>query len=62
MGFKYIIIYKDLIKFEFIVLIIFTILILFFGLYPNCILNLFHEFVCLNLNKHILFNSKYISK
>lgn len=59
---RYIRVYKDLIRFESIVLVILTILIFFFGLYPNCILNLFHEFVCLNLNKHILFNSKYISK
>ena len=60
MRFKYIIIYKDLIKFEFIVLIIFTILILFFGLYPNCILNLFHDFVYLNINKQVLFMPKLL--
>jgi NADH-quinone oxidoreductase subunit M len=52
---KYIIIRKDIIQFEFIVLIIFTILILFFGLYPNCILNLFHDIVYFNMYKNILF-------
>jgi len=55
---KYIIIYKDLIRFEFIVLLIFTILILFFGLYPNCILNLFHDLVYFNMYKYIMFISK----
>ena len=42
---KYIIVYKDLTRFESIILVIFTILILFFGLYPDCILNLFHDFI-----------------
>ena len=54
MSKKYIIIYKDLKKFESLILIIFTILILFFGLYPNCILNLFHDFVYFNMYKQIL--------
>jgi NADH:ubiquinone oxidoreductase subunit 4 (subunit M) len=58
MRFRYIIIYKDLIRFEAIVLIIFMILILFFGLYPNCILNLFHDFMYLNLNKQLLYIQK----
>lgn len=57
---KYIIVYKDLIRFESIVLIIFTILILFFGLYPNCILNLFHDIVYFNMYKHILFIPKIL--
>jgi NADH-quinone oxidoreductase subunit M len=52
---KYIIVYKDLIRFESIVLIIFTILILFFGIYPNCILNLFHDVVYFNMYKQILY-------
>ena len=52
---KYIIVYKDLIRFESIVLIIFTILILFFGIYPNGILNLFHDFVYFNMYKQILY-------
>lgn len=52
---KYIIVYKDLIRFESIILIIFTILILFFGIYPNCILNLFHDFVYFNMYKQILY-------
>jgi len=50
--------YKDLIRFEFIILTIFTILVLFFGLYPNCILNLFHDFVYFNINKQILYIPK----
>ena len=58
MSKKYIIIYKDLIKFESLILIIFTILILFFGLYPNCILNLFHDFVYFNMYKQILYIPK----
>lgn len=58
MSKKYIIIYKDLIKFESIILIIFTILILFFGLYPNCILNLFHDFIYFNMYKQILYIPK----
>ena len=52
---KYIIVYKDLIRFESIILIIFTVLILFFGIYPNCILNLFHDFVYFNMYKQILY-------
>lgn len=52
---KYIIIYKDLIRFESIILTIFSILILFFGIYPNCILNLFHDFVYFNMYKQILY-------
>ena len=52
---KYIIVYKDLIRFESIVLIIFTVLILFFGIYPNCILNLFHDIVYSNMYKQILY-------
>lgn len=52
---KYIIIYKDLIRFESIVLIILTLLILFFGVNPNCILNLFHDFVYSNIYKQILY-------
>jgi NADH-quinone oxidoreductase subunit M len=55
MSRKYIIVYKDLIKFESLILIIFTLLILFFGLYPNCILNLFHDFVYFNMYKQILY-------
>ena len=55
---KYIIIYKDLIRFESIILTIFTILILFFGIYPNCILNLFHDLVYFNMYKHIMFITK----
>lgn len=55
MSKKYIIIYKDLIRFESIILIIFTILILFFGIYPNCILNLFHDFTYFNMYKQILY-------
>jgi len=58
MSKKYIIIYKDLIRFESIILIIFTILILFFGLYPNCILNLFHDFIYFNMYKQILYIPK----
>jgi NADH-quinone oxidoreductase subunit M len=57
---KYIVVYKDLIRFESIVLIIFTLLIIFFGLYPNCILNLFHDFVYFNMYKHILFIPKVL--
>lgn len=52
---KYIIVYKDLIRFESIILTIFTLLILFFGIYPNCILNLFHDFVYFNMYKQILY-------
>lgn len=52
---KYIIVYKDLIRFESIILIIFTVLILFFGIYPNCILNLFHDVVYSNMYKQILY-------
>lgn len=52
---KYIIVYKDLIRFESIILIIFTVLILFFGIYPNCILNLFHDIVYSNMYKQILY-------
>lgn len=55
---KYILLYKDLIRFESIVLIIFTLLIIFFGLYPNSILNLFHDFVYFNMHKYILFIPK----
>lgn len=55
---NYIMKYKDLIRFEFIILTIFTILVLFFGLYPNCILNLFHDFVYFNINKQILYIPK----
>jgi NADH-quinone oxidoreductase subunit M len=58
MSKKYIIIYKDLIRFESIILIIFTILILFFGLYPNCILNLFHDFIYFNMHKEVLYIQK----
>ena len=58
MRYRHIRIYKDLIRFESIVLIIFTILILFFGLYPNCILNLFHDLVYFNMHKQVLFSSK----
>lgn len=58
MSKKYIIIYKDLIKFESLILVIFTILILFFGLYPNCILNLFHDFIYFNMYKQILYIPK----
>jgi NADH-quinone oxidoreductase subunit M len=58
MSKKYIIIYKDLTKFESLILIIFTILILFFGLYPNCILNLFHDFIYFNMYKQILYIPK----
>ena len=60
MRFRHIIIYKDLIRFESIVLIIFTILILFFGLYPNCILNLFYDFVYFNIHKQVLFIPKFL--
>ena len=52
---KYIIVYKDLIRFESIILIIFTVLILFFGIYPNCILNLFHDVVYFNMYKQVLY-------
>lgn len=55
---KYILVYKDLIRFESIVLIIFVILILFFGIYPNCILNLFHDLIYFNIYKHALFITK----
>ena len=58
MSNKYIVVYKDLIRFESIILIVFTVLILFFGLYPNCILNLFHDFVYFNMYKHVLFLPK----
>jgi NADH-quinone oxidoreductase subunit M len=58
MSKKYIIIYKDLIKFESIILIILTLLILFFGLYPNGILNLFHDFIYFNMHKEILYIQK----
>ncbi len=47
--------YKDVTKIEFIILIIFTLLILFFGIYPNCILNLFHNIVYYNIFKYVLF-------
>jgi NADH-quinone oxidoreductase subunit M len=52
--------YKDLTRLEFLILTIFTILIIFFGLYPNCILNLFHDMVYYNTNVNVLFqyNSK----
>lgn len=55
---KYILVYKDLIRFESIVLIIFVVLILFFGIYPNCILNLFHDLIYFNIYKHTLFITK----
>jgi len=47
--------YKDLTRLEFLILSIFTLLIIFFGIYPNCILNLFHDIVYYNINTHILF-------
>jgi NADH-quinone oxidoreductase subunit M len=47
--------YKDLTLLEFLILIIFTLLILFFGVYPNCILNLFHDIVYYNVNTSVLF-------
>ena len=46
--FMYIRKYKDLTRIEFLILLIFTILIIFFGLYPNCILNLFHDLIYYN--------------
>jgi len=52
---KYIRKYKDLIRFEEIILIIFTSLILFFGLYPNCILNMFEDFIYINIYQEYLF-------
>jgi len=57
---KYIKKYKDLIRFEEIVLIIFTCLILFFGLYPNCILNLFSDFIYFNVYEKYLFTYKIL--
>ena len=47
--------YKDLTKIEFIILLIFTLLIIFFGIYPNCILNLFHNLIYYNIYKYVLF-------
>jgi len=47
--------YKDITKLEFLILSIFSILIIFFGLYPNCILNLFHDIVYFNIHKYVLF-------
>jgi NADH:ubiquinone oxidoreductase subunit 4 (subunit M) len=47
--------YKDLTKLEFLILTIFTILIIFFGIYPNCILNLFHDLIYYNMYKYVLF-------
>jgi NADH-quinone oxidoreductase subunit M len=47
--------YRDLIKFEIIVLSIFTILIIYFGIYPNSILNLYHDIIYYNINKYVLF-------
>jgi NADH:ubiquinone oxidoreductase subunit 4 (subunit M) len=52
--------YKDITKLEFLILSIFSILIIFFGLYPNCILNLFHDIVFFNIHKYILFISNNI--
>jgi len=57
---KYIKKYKDIIRFEIIILIIFTNLILFFGIYPNCILNLFNDFIYLNIYKEYLFINKIL--
>lgn len=47
--------YKDLTKLEFFILSIFSSLILFFGLYPNCILNLFHDIIYFNIHKYSFF-------
>lgn len=47
--------YKDLTRLEFLILTIFTLLIIFFGIYPNCILNLFHNIVYYNVNSYVLF-------
>jgi NADH-quinone oxidoreductase subunit M len=47
--------YKDITKIEFIVLLLFTLLIIFFGIYPNCILNLFHNLIYYNIFKYVLF-------
>ena len=47
--------YKDLTRIEFLILLIFTLLIIFFGVYPNCILNLFHDIVYYNIYKYVLF-------
>lgn len=57
MKFMYIRKYKDLTRIEFLILLIFTLLIIFFGIYPNCILNLFHDLVYYNLYKYVLFIS-----
>lgn len=47
--------YKDLTLLEFLILIIFTLLIIFFGIYPNCILNLFHDIGYYNINAQLLY-------
>ncbi len=49
--------YKDLTRIEFLILLIFTLLIIFFGIYPNCILNLFHDIIYYNTYKYVLFVS-----
>lgn len=52
--------YKDLTKIEFLILLIFTLLIIFFGIYPNCILNLFHDIIYYNTYKYVLFISNIL--
>ena len=53
--------YKDLIKIEFIILSIFTVLIILFGIYPNSILKLYHDLNFHNIKDTILFiQNEYI--
>jgi NADH-quinone oxidoreductase subunit M len=51
--------YKDLTRLEFLILSIFSSLIIFFGLYPNCILNLFYDIAYFNIYKYVLFITYY---
>lgn len=47
--------FKDVTKIEFLILTIITTLILYFGIYPNCILNLLHDIIYFNIYKYLSF-------
>lgn len=53
MIFPYIRKFKDLTKFEFLILTILTILILYFGIYPNFILDILNEVLYFNTNNYL---------
>lgn len=55
MKFPFIRKFKDVTKMEFWILLILTILIIFFGIYPNCILNLLHDICFFNVFKYSFF-------